>query len=61
MKDKKRAWELLDLINPIHHGETLEKSHIYKVESYVMAGDVYTADAHIDVSTHRKTPYGSPP
>jgi cyclic beta-1,2-glucan synthetase len=40
--DNKRTWELLQMINPINHGRTLEEIRVYKVEPYVMAGDVYS-------------------
>ena len=38
----KRAWELLNMINPIHHGSTEEQIAVYKVEPYVVAADVYS-------------------
>jgi cellobiose phosphorylase len=41
LKDGARAWELLGLINPVRHGDTPGKCAVYKVEPYVMAGDVY--------------------
>jgi len=41
LKDSKRAWELLNIINPIQHSTTPDACSIYKVEPYVMAGDVY--------------------
>ena len=41
LKDSARAWELLGLINPVRHGDTPAKCAVYKVEPYVMAGDVY--------------------
>jgi len=47
MRDAKRAWELMRLINPIHHGDTAENIQTYKVEPYVVAADVYTNPAHI--------------
>ena len=39
--DTKRTWELLQMINPINHGKTKEDIAVYKIEPYVMAGDVY--------------------
>jgi len=45
LKDKKRAWELLDMINPVHHSDTAQKCAVYKVEPFVMAGDVYASSA----------------
>jgi len=41
MKNKPRTWELLQLINPINHGNTPEAIAKYKVEPYVMAADIY--------------------
>jgi cyclic beta-1,2-glucan synthetase len=46
MGDAERAWELFDLINPIHHGDTAEGIAMYKVEPYVVAADVYTNPQH---------------
>ncbi len=40
--DSKRAWELLNLVNPINHGRTAEEIAKYKVEPYVVAADVYS-------------------
>jgi cyclic beta-1,2-glucan synthetase len=40
--DAARAWELFDLINPLHHGNTEAAIAVYKVEPYVVAADVYT-------------------
>lgn len=44
--DRKRTWELLQLINPINHGSTAKQIATYKVEPYVVAGDVYSRDPH---------------
>ncbi|MFA5430672.1 MAG: glucoamylase family protein [Candidatus Omnitrophota bacterium] len=41
--DKKRAWELFNMINPVYHSDTADKCVVYKVEPYVMAGDVYSS------------------
>ncbi len=41
--DKKRAWELFDMINPVHHSDTADKCAVYKVEPFVIAGDVYAS------------------
>ncbi|MBU1044428.1 MAG: cyclic beta 1-2 glucan synthetase [Candidatus Omnitrophica bacterium] len=43
LKDKKQAWELLDMINPVRHCDTADKCAVYKVEPFVMAGDVYAS------------------
>ncbi len=41
INDKKRTWELLQMINPLNRGNTPEKVAIYKAEPYVIAADVY--------------------
>jgi cellobiose phosphorylase len=41
-----RAWELFDLLNPIHHGGTDGQIATYKVEPYVVAADVYAVAPH---------------
>ncbi|MDD5070319.1 MAG: hypothetical protein PHV17_06280 [Candidatus Omnitrophica bacterium] len=42
--DKERAWELLNMINPVLHSDTADKCAVYKVEPFVMAADVYASD-----------------
>jgi cellobiose phosphorylase len=44
--DVEKAWELLSLINPIHHGDTPDQIAKYKVEPYVVAADVYAVAPH---------------
>ncbi|MBX3086269.1 MAG: hypothetical protein KF716_31830 [Anaerolineae bacterium] len=44
--DGDRAGALFNLINPIGHSDTPEKSAIYKVEPYVIAADVYGVAPH---------------
>ena len=46
MKDRKRAWELMNIINPVNHSATNEKIAIYKVEPFVIAADVYAVPPH---------------
>ena len=41
-----RAFELYQMINPLSHARTPEEVATYKVEPYVVAADVYTADGH---------------
>ena len=43
---RERAWELMALINPLHHAATPEGVARYKVEPYVMAADVYSVAPH---------------
>lgn len=42
-----RALELYQMINPITHALTPEAVATYKVEPYVVAADVYTAEGHL--------------
>ena len=44
--DRARAWELLTMINPIHHARSAEEVSTYKVEPYVVAADVYALSPH---------------
>ena len=47
MGDKARAWELFNMLNPVHHGSSPEAIARYKVEPYVMCADIYGAVPHI--------------
>ena len=44
--DAERTWELLSLLNPVKHGDGPENIAIYRVEPYVVAGDVYAFAPH---------------
>jgi len=44
--DNSRAWELLDMINPVNHGTSPDGVATYKVEPYVIAADVYAVPPH---------------
>ena len=44
--DSRRAWELLDMINPANHAGTEQAIATYKVEPYVLAADVYALPPH---------------
>jgi cyclic beta-1,2-glucan synthetase len=44
--DKRRAWELFMMLNPIYHGDSVETIGVYRVEPYVVAADVYGAPPH---------------
>jgi cyclic beta-1,2-glucan synthetase len=44
--DSRRAWELLAMINPVHHARSPEGTATYKVEPYVVAADVYAVSPH---------------
>lgn len=45
--DGDKAGELFSLLNPINHASTRAGLHKYKVEPYVVAGDVYNEPRHI--------------
>jgi len=45
--DCKRAWEMLQIINPVNHSKSREEIDTYKVEPYVIAADVYAHKPHI--------------
>ena len=42
-----RAFELYQMINPLTHARTPDEIGAYKVEPYVVAADVYTAEGHL--------------
>ena len=44
--DAVRAWECFNLINPVHHGNSVETIATYKTEPYVVAADVYAVEPH---------------
>lgn len=43
----RRAWELLAIMNPVHHARLPEAVATYQVEPYVVAADVYAVAPHI--------------
>ncbi|HEX6434304.1 MAG TPA: glucoamylase family protein [Gemmatimonadales bacterium] len=45
--DGDRAFELYQMINPLTHARTPEEVEAYKVEPYVVAADVYTAEGQL--------------
>lgn len=47
MGQGERAWELLDLLNPLKHAATRDDAQRYGLEPYVLADDVCTAAPHI--------------
>ncbi len=44
--DPRRAWDIVDMINPINHSRTPAEVAVYKVEPYVMSADVYSVAPH---------------
>lgn len=43
---RSKAWELLDMINPLNHTRDEEGLDTYKVEPYVLSADVYSMQPH---------------
>ncbi|MDT3776672.1 glucoamylase family protein [Nitrospira sp. MA-1] len=44
--NRERAWELINMLNPINHGSQPDDMERYKVEPYVMCADIYGALPH---------------
>ncbi|HEX7637202.1 MAG TPA: glucoamylase family protein [Burkholderiaceae bacterium] len=44
--DARRAWDVVDMINPVNHARTPAEVATYKVEPYVMTADVYSVAPH---------------
>jgi cellobiose phosphorylase len=44
--DKKKTWELLQMINPVNHGTDTAAIEQFKTEPYVIAADVYGVKEH---------------
>jgi cellobiose phosphorylase len=45
--ENNRAWEILNMINPVNHSDSHEAMKTYKVEPYVVAADIYALEPHI--------------
>ncbi|MEE9913454.1 MAG: cyclic beta 1-2 glucan synthetase [Deltaproteobacteria bacterium] len=45
--DRERAWDVLNIVNPIRHAGSPEEAEIYKVEPYVVAADIYALAPHV--------------
>src|SRR5207344_910749 len=45
--DGDRAFELFGMLNPINHASTRGGAHRYKIEPYVVPGDVYSEPPHV--------------
>jgi cyclic beta-1,2-glucan synthetase len=45
--DGERAFSLYQMINPLEHARTAAEANTYKVEPYVVAADVYTAEGQL--------------
>jgi len=46
LRENRRAWELLAMINPVNHGKSSEGIERYRVEPYAVAADVYAVPPH---------------
>jgi cellobiose phosphorylase len=46
MGETERAWDLLAMLNPIHHSASPGQVATYRVEPYVLAADVYALAPH---------------
>jgi cyclic beta-1,2-glucan synthetase len=44
--DRRRAWDLLAMINPVNHARSPDGVATYRVEPYVVAADVYACPPH---------------
>ncbi len=44
--DNRRAWELMAMLNPVHHGSSAKAIGTYKVEPYVVAADICALSPH---------------
>jgi cellobiose phosphorylase len=44
--DSRRAWELMAMLNPVHHANSPKAIATYKVEPYVVAADIYALSPH---------------
>jgi cellobiose phosphorylase len=44
--DRRRAWDVFSMINPVHHSSSAARIATYKVEPYVVAADVYAVAPH---------------
>jgi cellobiose phosphorylase len=45
--DSKRAWELMNMINPVNHAQSAAGIDTYKVEPYVVSADLYASPPHV--------------
>ena len=46
LDDGQRAWELLAMINPVHHARSADGVATWRVEPYIAAADVYALPPH---------------
>jgi cellobiose phosphorylase len=45
--ETEKAWELLSMLNPIHHAADAAGVERYKVEPYVITADIYSMEPHV--------------
>jgi len=46
LADKQKTYDLIQMVNPLHHGSTAAGIAKYKTEPYVIAADVYAVENH---------------
>lgn len=46
LRDGRRAWDILSMINPVNHARSPEETAVYRVEPYVVAADVQACSPH---------------
>ncbi|HWQ67229.1 MAG TPA: glucoamylase family protein [Methanospirillum sp.] len=46
LQNHEQVWNLLPLINPIHHSKTPEDVRKYRIEPYAVASDIYVVPPH---------------
>jgi cyclic beta-1,2-glucan synthetase len=47
LQQRRRAFDLLEILNPVRHAQDAKGVERYKVEPYVVAGDVYSRPPHV--------------
>ncbi len=47
LKDRRKAWELYQILNPVNHALTRQDAETYMVEPYVITADVYGNPQHM--------------
>ena len=45
--ERAKAFELFSFLNPVHHSKDTSTMNRYKIEPYVLAGDVYSQTPHV--------------
>jgi len=45
--DPERAWEVMQMINPVKHSSSVQSANKYRAEPFVVAADIYGVAPHI--------------